>query len=100
MRNPLFTVLRFPRIVVCALITLYQRTLSPDHGPLKDLFEYGYCKHEPTCSMYAQKTIQKRGVVIGIPLAIFRILSCNPFRKPSEEKLRKIITNSSQPLKN
>ncbi|MDA1209198.1 MAG: membrane protein insertion efficiency factor YidD [bacterium] len=69
-------------------ISLYQATLSPDHGPLKSLHTYGYCRHHPTCSQYAKEEISRRGAVIGIMQASKRILSCNPFVKPSKEKLR------------
>ncbi|MBE6691854.1 MAG: membrane protein insertion efficiency factor YidD [Ruminococcaceae bacterium] len=39
------------------------------------------CRFEPTCSAYAIEAIQKRGVVIGLFLALWRILRCNPFNK-------------------
>lgn len=76
--------------MLSALITAYQKTLSPDHGPLKHLYPYGYCRHSPTCSEYAKEQLQKRGAVIGTLLAIKRILSCNPFTKISDEKWREM----------
>lgn len=84
------------RKLLIFLIGLYQQTLSPDHGPLKDLYPYGYCRHEPTCSEYSKQVIASRGALIGSLLTIKRVLSCNPFAKPSDEKLRKLIAKASQ----
>lgn len=81
LRNLLSGIWTFPRRVLVLLIELYQRTLSPDHGPLKDLHPYGYCRHSPTCSQYAKEVIAKRGAVLGATLATWRVLSCNPCGK-------------------
>ncbi|MBI2607334.1 MAG: membrane protein insertion efficiency factor YidD [Candidatus Doudnabacteria bacterium] len=63
------------------LILLYQRTLSPDHGPLKSRYPYGYCKFHPTCSMYAKEVLEKQALV-GIPRIVLRVLRCNPWTDP------------------
>lgn len=63
------------------LIRIYQKTLSPDHGPLKSLYPFGYCRFHPTCSEYAIQTINKNGVLKGGLYAFWRILRCNPFNK-------------------
>jgi putative membrane protein insertion efficiency factor len=63
------------------LVVLYQKTLSPDHGPLKKHYPYGYCKFYPTCSMYAKETLEYQGVA-GLPKIFSRILRCNPFTSP------------------
>lgn len=73
-----------------ALITFYQRTLSPDHGPLKALYPHGYCRHSPTCSEYAKEIIARRGFFLGVPRAVLRVLSCNPWTKPSDEKILEV----------
>ena len=39
------------------------------------------CRFYPSCSQYAIEAIEKRGILIGILLAIWRILRCNPFSK-------------------
>jgi len=83
-----------PRNAAIGLVRLYQQTLSPDHGPLKHLWTYGYCRHEPTCSMYAIARLRERGFVLGSLLAFLRILSCNPFRKPSDEKMRSLAEHA------
>lgn len=71
----------WPRMPFLLLIKLYQKTLSPDHGPVKILFPYGYCKFQPSCSQYGYEVIQKYGIFLGIPLAFWRILRCNPCSK-------------------
>lgn len=63
------------------LIRLYQKTLSPDHGPLKNLFPHGYCRFYPTCSEYSYQIIKKRGLIIGLPKSLWRIIRCNPWNK-------------------
>ena len=78
------------RNMLLKLIRLYQNTFSPDHGPLRHVYPYGYCRHTPTCSEYAAIQIQKRGIVIGCALAFWRILHCTPWSKPSEKKILEI----------
>ncbi len=85
---PLF---RLPRALLIALVRVYQATLSPDHGPLKNLHPHGYCRHEPTCSMYAIEMLEKRGAIVGSLLAFRRVLSCNPWNKPSDAKIKKTL---------
>ena len=72
--------------VFLALIRFYQRHISPNTPPS--------CRFRPTCSAYAIEAIEKRGVVIGLFLALWRILRCNPFNKncgfdPVPEKKQK-----------
>lgn len=71
-------ILRFWRAPFVFLIRLYQRTFSPDHGPLKVLFPNGYCKFTPTCSEYTRLAIEKYGVFLGCAKGLWRILRCNP----------------------
>jgi hypothetical protein len=85
------TLVQFPKRSLIAIIELYQQTLSPDHGPLRHLYTYGYCRHEPTCSEYGKRIIAERGVIIGTPLLLWRILHCHPWAKISDEKVLKII---------
>jgi len=37
------------------------------------------CKYHPSCSSYAVQAIRGRGVLIGVPLAAWRVLRCNPW---------------------
>lgn len=75
------TISHFPRNLALLLIFLYQKTISPDHGLLKAKYPYGFCRFYPTCSEYGFQVIQKRGLLIGVPLLIWRILRCNPWNK-------------------
>lgn len=67
--------------VILFLIRLYQATLSPDHGWLKAAHPYGHCRFYPSCSQYAQEAINKKGVIAGAGLALWRVLRCNPWNK-------------------
>ncbi len=55
------------------LIKLYQKYISPMHGPC--------CRFVPTCSQYALEAVQKYGALKGGYLALRRILRCHPFYK-------------------
>lgn len=59
--------------ILIAPIRFYQKYISPNF-PRR-------CKYYPTCSSYAITAIQKRGVIVGLLLAVLRILRCNPFSK-------------------
>ncbi|MBS4024940.1 MAG: membrane protein insertion efficiency factor YidD [Clostridia bacterium] len=53
------------------LIMIYQKGISPLLPPR--------CRFYPTCSQYAKETLEKKGIVKGILLIIWRIMRCNPF---------------------
>lgn len=74
-------ILSLPKKIALLGIRGYQRTLSPDHGPLRALFPFGYCKFHPTCSQYAVEALEKYGFVGGWARALWRIARCNPFTK-------------------
>ncbi|MBX4191272.1 MAG: membrane protein insertion efficiency factor YidD [Candidatus Doudnabacteria bacterium] len=67
------------------LVLIYQKTLSPDHGMLKALYPYGYCKFYPTCSEYAVLVLRKDGV-LGILKIINRLIRCRPGVSPAIDK--------------
>ena len=52
-------------------IRIYQRLLSPFLGT--------NCRYEPSCSAYGVEAIEQHGVLRGVPMTLWRILSCNPF---------------------
>jgi hypothetical protein len=94
MVRTLFSALwHLPPQTAIAVIHAYQATLSPDHSPLKHLHPYGFCQHHPTCSEYAIEQLKKRGLIVGSILSCIRIVSCNPFRKPTDEKLNQLAKN-------
>jgi len=70
-----------PRKIILFFIKIYQKTISPDHGIFKTKHPYGYCKFYPTCSQYSYEVIKKRGILVGVSKAIWRILRCNPWNK-------------------
>ena len=72
-----------PRNAAILMVSAYQQTLSPDHGPLKDLSRYGYCRHQPSCSAYAKDVLRERGLVVGSVLTLRRLLTCHPWAKPT-----------------
>ena len=52
-------------------VHLYRVALSPmKRGPS--------CRFLPTCSEYAIDAVKQRGIVVGVALAAWRILRCNP----------------------
>jgi len=67
------------RRLLINLITLYQATLSPDHGWRKQLHPYGFCRFYPTCSDYAKQAIEAHGVIRGSAIATRRVLRCHPW---------------------
>lgn len=89
-RSTFHSIWTFPRRTAIAAIRLYQATLSPDHGPLRHLYTYGYCRHSPTCSAYAMEALRNHGFVIGSLLTTQRLLTCHPWRKPSDERMREL----------
>ena len=57
--------------LIIAPIRLYQRVLSP-------MKMVPTCRFAPTCSSYAIEAVQARGAVMGLLLAVWRVLRCNP----------------------
>ena len=55
------------------LIKLYQKFISPHTG--------ASCRFTPTCSSYAVGALEEWGPVVGLALAVWRVLRCNPFSK-------------------
>ncbi|MBU1349225.1 membrane protein insertion efficiency factor YidD [Patescibacteria group bacterium] len=63
------------------MIRLYQRTLSPDHGPLSKVLRAPVCRFHPTCSEYGHAVLGKHGLLKGSLLTGWRIMRCNPWTK-------------------
>jgi uncharacterized protein len=76
---------QLPRKALSGLISLYQKTISPDHGWPRVLFPGGYCRFTPSCSDYAKTAVKKYGVVRGSLKAAWRVLRCNPLSKGGKD---------------
>jgi len=65
------------KLILLFLINLYQNFFSIF---LKNLLGIQKsCKFYPSCSEYAKESIKKFGVSRGLPMALLRILKCQPF---------------------
>ena len=58
--------------IIIALITLYQRFISPYVGQS--------CRYLPTCSEYTKEAISTHGIVRGLTFGLKRILRCHPIK--------------------
>ncbi len=75
-------IIRWPFV---SLITLYQKTISPDHGIFRGFFPHGYCRFKPTCSEYTKRSIEEHGVILGTIMGSWRIIRCNPWNHGGDD---------------
>ncbi|RKY38585.1 MAG: membrane protein insertion efficiency factor YidD [Candidatus Omnitrophota bacterium] len=59
--------------IVIFLILFYRRYIS--------LLKTQTCRFSPSCSEYALESIRKKGVVVGICRALWRVIRCNWWSK-------------------
>lgn len=77
------------RSLVSGCVTIYQKTISPDHGILfRWLYPYGCCRFYPTCSQYAKEAVKKYGVFRGGALFVRRLGRCHPWSDGGIDKVR------------
>lgn len=71
------------RFFLISIIRLYQKTISPDHGVVRETgwFKLPTCVFYPTCSEYTIQVIEKYGVLKGLGLFLRRIIRCHPWQK-------------------
>jgi putative membrane protein insertion efficiency factor len=55
------------------LIEVYRVTLGPLLG--------GFCRFEPSCSVYAEEALVRHGAARGALLGLRRLLRCHPFHR-------------------
>ncbi|MCQ2455779.1 MAG: membrane protein insertion efficiency factor YidD [Clostridia bacterium] len=79
-----------PRRIVSLPIKLYRRYLSPMKSSPS-------CRFTPTCSAYALEAIGEWGVIIGLFLAVRRVLRCNPFCRGGYDPVPKRRKKSDAP---
>ncbi|NCT91469.1 membrane protein insertion efficiency factor YidD [Cellulomonas sp. APG4] len=70
-RRGLELVRAVPRLLLVALIRVYQTLVSPMTGPS--------CRYYPSCSQYALVAVQRHGALRGSWLAGRRLLRCHPW---------------------
>lgn len=58
---------------------LYQKTFSPDHGPLGVYFGTNRCKFFPSCSEYTLRALRQYGLFFALVVSLKRIFRCHPF---------------------
>ena len=75
------------KYVLLKLISVYQATISPDHGLFRARFPYGYCRFYPSCSEYIRLSILRFGGFKGLWLGALRIVKCNPWSEPRVDKV-------------
>ncbi len=73
-------IVRFPSFLAQALIVIYQKTLSPDHGPIAHLYGRRVCRYFPTCSEYGFEAIGRFGLLRGSWMTMRRIARCTPWQ--------------------
>jgi putative membrane protein insertion efficiency factor len=61
-----------------ALVWLVLLPVHVYRGALSPLKRGPSCRYLPTCSEYAITAVKQRGIVVGVALAMWRILRCNP----------------------
>lgn len=65
---------RFIVALVLSPVMFYRRVLSP-------MKRTPTCRYLPTCSEYAIDAVKQRGIFVGIGLAVWRVLRCQPFAR-------------------
>lgn len=78
---------RWGSSLAVVVIIWYQKTISADHGFLKVLFPYGYCRFYPTCSEYAKQAVTRYGLLKGSYKALHRFLRCHPWHPGGHDPL-------------
>ncbi|MEE9200215.1 MAG: membrane protein insertion efficiency factor YidD [Candidatus Brocadiales bacterium] len=58
------------RSLTIGIIRMYQRYISP--------LKQSSCRYFPSCSEYMIEAVEKKGVIVGVPRGIWRILRCHP----------------------
>jgi len=84
----LSSLVKVPSAVMVSVITLYQKSFSPDHGALKNRYPHGFCRYYPTCSEYSKQAFGKYGFLKGLVLSTWRVMRCNPWSKGGMDELK------------
>jgi putative membrane protein insertion efficiency factor len=66
------------KFLLVLIIRIYQRFFSFDTGILQLLFPGQTCRFTPRCSEYAVLAVIRYGTIVGLGMAIRRVLKCHP----------------------
>jgi uncharacterized protein len=83
-------------LTLLAMIRVYQLIVSPMLGQR--------CRFYPSCSQYAVQAIRARGPIVGVGLAGWRLLRCNPWNAggfdpvPHEHEQPALVAAVSAPV--
>ena len=77
--------------VVIAVLTLYQKVLSPDTGSIPRFLGLSKptCIYHPSCSEYMKIAVGRFGVLRGIHLGFVRLGRCTPSHTPGVDLVPK-----------
>ena len=70
-----------PRNILIAPILIWRKLISPLYGDV--------CRYYPSCSTYGLHSIQRLGVLKGVPVTLWRILRCNPWSQGGVDEVKK-----------
>ncbi len=59
------------KTILIGLLKLYKRWVSPLIPPA--------CRFEPTCSVYFMQALERKGLLRGSLLGVYRLCRCQPF---------------------
>ncbi len=61
---------QFAKFVALQLLQFYKAIISPMLPPA--------CRYVPTCSEYAMEAVERYGAIVGVWMALKRVLRCHP----------------------
>lgn len=71
------------------MITIYQKTFSPDHGFLSYDLSPKRCRFFPSCSDYAKESLRQYGLLKGLMFLWKRVIRCHPWSEGGYDPLKK-----------
>jgi uncharacterized protein len=77
------------RTLLIAILTGYRWVLSPMLG--------ANCRFHPTCSCYAQQSIERFGAIRGLWLAARRVARCHPWHPGGYDPVPPLPSVSKRP---
>ncbi len=75
--------------VILQLITVYQKTISLDHGVFSKVYSRRLCRFHPTCSEYMFTAVERYGAMRGMWMGTKRIGRCHPWNEGGYDPVEK-----------